>query len=135
MHMSLRRNDAVKAIIPPEAARVAWLALAEARLRGLAAAEEYRVIADRLYRAGFRDLPSGALLDWIETTVAGEYERLLALRALGERLFGAIVNDDLAQAAWLLASELDRASRDRLIAGLQRLDHVEFAGATTTPNH
>lgn len=94
-------------------------------MRGLAAAEEYRVIADRLYRAGIRDLPSGVLIEWIEATVAIEYEELVRLRALGEQLTGAVVMGDLASAAWLLASDLDRTSRQRLIDGLERLNHLD----------
>jgi hypothetical protein len=122
--MSVRRGEDVRALqreLPDDAGAVAWLALRESRLRGLAAAEEYRVIADRLYRAGFRDLPSGALLAWIESTVAECYEELLALRSLGDRLNRAIAAGDLAQAAWIAASDLEDDALRRLIAGLQRL--------------
>ena len=80
-------------------------ALAETRLRGLPAAEEYRVIADRLYRRGIRDLPPGALLAWIEDAVADDYERLLRLRAFGDQLHEAIAADDPGRAAWLLACD------------------------------
>lgn len=129
--MSVRRDGVAGAVLPEDVASVAWLALAESRLRGLAAAEEYRVIAERLYRAGFRDLPSGALIEWIEATVAHEYEQLLRLRSLGEQLAGAIVGGDLARAAWLLASDLDCDSRQRLIDGLQRMNHLECDAAQT----
>jgi hypothetical protein len=123
--MSVRRDRTVRVVLPPEAEPVARLALAEARLRGLAAAEEYRVIADRLYRAGVRDLPSGLLLDWIEATVATDYEELLRLRSLGEHLCGSIAAGDIAGAAWRLASELDVASRQRLIDGLERMNDLD----------
>ena len=122
--MSVRRDATGRSSgvrLPDEAEPVAWHALSECRLRGLAAAEEYRVIADRLYRVGFRDLASGALIEWIEATVADRDEELLRLRQLGERLHGAIAAGDVAQAAWHLASNLDHHSRQRLIDGLQRL--------------
>ncbi|MGH9176027.1 MAG: hypothetical protein ACRD1H_16795, partial [Vicinamibacterales bacterium] len=83
--MSVRRNRPTGATMPDTALPVARQALFESRLRGLPAAEEYRVISDRLYRSGVRDLPPGALIDWIERTVEEEYERFLELRALGER--------------------------------------------------
>lgn len=114
-----------------ESANVAWLALAEARVRGLAAAEEYRVIADRLYQSGVRDLPSGALIEWIEATVASEYEELLRLRSLGEQLARAVATGDLARVAWQLGSELDTDSRRRLIDGLEHIDRLE-SGADET---
>lgn len=122
--MSVRRDAAADAALPDGAEPVARLALAECRLRGLPAAEEYRVIADRLYRSGFRDLPPGLLVEWIERAVAADYERLLRLRALGERLCAAIAADDVATAGWLLGSELDPAARARLVAGLQRIDQL-----------
>ena len=55
--------------MPEAGLPVARQALAESRLRGLPAAEEYRVISDRLYRSGIRDLPPGVLIDWIERAV------------------------------------------------------------------
>ena len=100
-------------------------ALSETRLRGLSAAEEYRVIADRLYRAGFRDMPPGALIDWIERTVATEYEHFLEVRALGDRLCAAIAEGDHARAAWEIACELDPDSRGRLIDGIRKLNEIE----------
>jgi hypothetical protein len=111
--------------LPSEASEVARVALAETRLRGLPAAEEYRVIADRLYRCGIRDLPPGALLDWIDDAVAADYERLLQLRALGDQLHEALASGDAARAAWLLACELDHPARARLIAGVQRLNDLD----------
>ncbi|HEX5166108.1 MAG TPA: hypothetical protein VFV93_11980 [Thermomicrobiales bacterium] len=104
---------------------MAHQALAESRLRGLPVAEEYRVISDRLYRAGVRDLPPGVLIDWIEQTVEEEYEHFLELRALGERFHTAIAAGDLAQAAWNLAADLDPQARQRLIDGLIRLNQLE----------
>jgi hypothetical protein len=123
--MSVRRNQQEQNTLHAEATEVARHALAECRLRGLPAAEEYRVVADRLYRSGFRDLPPGALLAWIEDTVASEYERFLKLRALGDRFHGAIARGDLAQAAWTLATELDSCARQRLIDGISRLNDIE----------
>ncbi len=123
--MSVRRNRQTGATIPEAGILVARQALAESRLRGLPAAEEYRVISDRLYRSGIRDLPPGALIDWIERTVEVEYERFIELRALGERFHAAIAAGDLAQAAWSLGAELDRESRRRLIDGLIRLNDLE----------
>jgi hypothetical protein len=123
--MSVRGQQPRHSTLPPEAEPTARQALAEARLRGLAAAEEYRLIADRLYRAGFRDLPSGGLVHWIEETVAADYERLLALRALGERLHTAVAAGDLARAAWLLACEMDPGARLRLLDGVRRLTEID----------
>ncbi len=112
--------------VPTEADAFARTALAETRLRGLPAAEEYRVIADRLYRLGIRDLPPGALLAWIDDAVAADYERLLQLRALGDRLHEAIAAGDPARAAWLLACELDGVARERLIAGIRKLNEFDY---------
>jgi hypothetical protein len=126
--MTHERSALPGQFLPDEATAVARQALHESRLRGLPAAEEYRVIADRLYRHGIRDLPPGALLHWIERSVAQEYEQLLTLRAFGERLHGAIAAGDLAQAAWLLISELPAESRAKLAAGMQALDNLEGSG-------
>ena len=123
--MSVRRNRQTGAMIPEAGLPVARQALAESRLRGLPAAEEYRVISDRLYRSGIRDLPPGALIDWIERSVEAEYERFIELRALGERFHAAIASGDLAQAAWTLGADLDRDTRQRLIDGLMRLNDLE----------
>jgi hypothetical protein len=123
--MSVRRNRQPAATIPEAGLPVARQALAESRLRGLPAAEEYRVVSDRLYRSGVRDLPPGALIDWIEQAVEVDYERFLALRALGERFHASIAAGDLAQAAWTLAAELDPAARQRLIDGLVRLNALD----------
>jgi hypothetical protein len=123
--MDLERPEPFNPSLPDVAIAVARQALRESRLRGLPAVEEYRVIADRLYRAGFRDLPSGALLQWIEQGVAQDYEELIALRALGERLHGAIAAGDLAQAAWLLVIELPAEARAKLTAGIRTLDTLE----------
>jgi hypothetical protein len=111
--------------LPADAVEVARVALSETRLRGLPAAEEYRVIADRLYRHGIRDVPPGALLAWIDDAVAEDYERLLQLRALGDQLHEALAAGDPARAAWLLACELDNAARERLIAGVRRLTELD----------
>lgn len=130
--MSVRWNSSVTSALPDDAIPVALLALSETRLRGLSAAEEYRVIADRLYRQGFRDLPSGALIAWIEQTVADNYERFLALRALGDRLNAAVAAGDLARAAWELACEMGPDARSRLVDGVRKLNEVdgrEIAGA------
>lgn len=110
--------------LPTDAARIARQALAESRLRGLPAAEEYRVIADRLYRGGYRDLPAGALLAWIEHAVAADYERLLRLRAFGDELHAALAAGDTARVALRLAAELDGATRAWLIDELCRLNDV-----------
>jgi hypothetical protein len=123
--MSVGRPHSTDTLLPAAAVAVARQALDESRLRGLPAAEEYRVIADRLYRAGFRDLPSGTLIAWIEATVESDYERLLTLRALGERIFSHIAAGDLAGAGWVIACELDPDSRKRLIDGIQRLNEIE----------
>ncbi|HEX2282194.1 MAG TPA: hypothetical protein VHG52_10595 [Thermomicrobiales bacterium] len=123
--MSVRRNRQTGATIPDAGLPVARQALAESRLRGLPAAEEYRVISDRLYRSGIRDLPPGVLIDWIERAVEADYERFIELRALGERFHSAIAAGDLAQAAWTLGADLDRDSRQRLIDGLTRLNELE----------
>lgn len=123
--MSVRRNQHEQTTLPAGATDIARHALAECRLRGLPAAEEYRVIADRLYRNGHRDLPPGALLAWIEDAISAEYERFLELRALGDRFHGAIARGDLAQAAWTLATELDIGSRQRLVDGISRLNEIE----------
>jgi hypothetical protein len=123
--MSVRRPHPTDTLLPPPAVAVAREALDESRLRGLPAAEEYRVIADRLYRAGFRDLPSGTLLAWIEATVEADYERLLTLRALGERVYSHIATGDLAGAGWEIACELSPESRKRLIEGIQRLNEID----------
>jgi hypothetical protein len=125
--MSVRRDQpqAFRAQLPAEAVAVARQALAESRLRGLPAAEEYRVVADRLYRHGIRDLPPGTLVAWIEQEVADDYERFLRLRALGDQLSAAVAAGDLARAAWLLACELDPDSRRRLMDGIRRLNEVE----------
>ena len=123
--MSVRRNRQTGATIPEAGLPVARQALAESRLRGLPAAEEYRVISDRLYRSGIRDLPPGVLIDWIEHAVEADYERYIELRALGERFHAAIAAGDLAQAAWTLGAGLDRDTRQRLIDGLIRLNDLE----------
>ncbi|HUG14667.1 MAG TPA: hypothetical protein VMM78_06570 [Thermomicrobiales bacterium] len=123
--MSVRRNPHAQTTLHPDATDLARQALAECRLRGLPAAEEYRVIADRLYRAGFRDLPPGRLLAWIEESVSVNYERFIELRALGDRFLGSIARGDLAQAAWTLAAELDSEARQRLIDGIIRLNEIE----------
>jgi len=123
--MTQQRTNQLNVSLPPEATAVPQQALREARLRGLAAAEEYRVIADRLYRHGFRDLPPGALVDWIAEAVGQEYEQLVALRGLGERLHGAVAAGDLARAAWLLICELPPETRARLAAGMRKLDGLE----------
>ncbi|MEX1158571.1 MAG: hypothetical protein WEC79_06560 [Thermomicrobiales bacterium] len=123
--MSVRRNHPTGATIPDAGLRVATQALAESRLRGLPAAEEYRVISDRLYRSGVRDLPPGVLIEWIERAVEADYERFLELRALGERFHASIAAGDLAQAAWTLGADLDHAARQRLIDGLVRLNELE----------
>jgi hypothetical protein len=115
----------LETLLPPPAVAVARETLAETRLRGLPAAEEYRVIADRLYRAGFRDLPPGTLITWIEETVETEYERLLALRALGERIHSHIAAGDLAGASWEIACELDPETRKRLVNGILRLNEID----------
>jgi len=123
--MSVRRNRPTSTSLPEASIPVARQALAESRLRGLPAAEEYRVISERLYRSGVRDLPPGVLIDWIEQTVEQDYEHLLALRELGQRFHPAIAAGDLAQAAWTLAEDLDRNARQRLIDGLVRLNTLE----------
>jgi hypothetical protein len=123
--MSVRRDRQTGATIPEAGLPVARQALAESRLRGLPAAEEYRVISDRLYRSGVRDLPPGVLIDWIERAVEENYERFLELRALGERFHAAIATGDIARAAWTLGAELDRDTRQRLIDGLTRLNELE----------
>ena len=125
MGHSPQRAGASVTFLPERAAAVARQALAETRLRGLPAAEEYRVIADRLYRHGHRDLPPGALLSWIEAEVADDYEHFLALRALGDQLHAALGAGDHSRAAWLLACELDPDARDRLADGLRRLNDLE----------
>jgi hypothetical protein len=125
--MSLRRDRQCTATIPEAGLPVAQQALAESRLRGLPAAEEYRVISDRLYRSGVRDLPPGALIDWIEHEVEADYEHFLALRALGERFHAAIASGNLARAAWTLAADLDPDARQRLIDGLIRLNEIDEA--------
>lgn len=107
------------------AREVALQALRESRLRGLPAAEEYRVISDRLYRAGVRDLPGGALVQWIEEAVAFEYEALLELRALGDRVNSAIARDDPAAAAWELICRLPQSARQRLADGMQALNTLD----------
>ncbi|HRA30384.1 MAG: hypothetical protein V9F06_07835 [Thermomicrobiales bacterium] len=111
--------------LPEPAASVARRALIEARLRGLPAAEEYRVITERLYRAGFRDMPPGMLVSWIETEVAADYEHLLEIRALGERVFSRLASGDLAAAAWAIACELSPDERQRLTAGIHRLQELD----------
>lgn len=131
--MSVRRPHSTETLLPPPAVAVAREALDESRLRGLPAAEEYRVIADRLYRAGFRDLPSGTLIAWIEATVESEYERLLSLRALGERIYSRVAAGDLASASWEIACELSPESRKRLIDGLQRLNEIDESGSFGMP--
>jgi hypothetical protein len=125
--MSVRRDQPppLRTLLPADAVAVARRALTESRLRGLPAAEEYRIVADRLYRHGFRDLPSGALVAWIEQEVEADYERFLRLRALGDQLNAAVAAGDLARAAWLLACELDPDARRRLIDGIRRLNEVE----------
>jgi hypothetical protein len=123
--MSVRRDRQTGATIPESGLPVARQALAESRLRGLPAAEEYRVISDRLYRAGIRDLPPGVLIDWIERAVEEDYEHFLELRALGERFHAAIATGDLVRAAWTLGAELDVDARQRLIDGLARLNELE----------
>ena len=123
--MSVRRNRQNIVALPEAALPVARQALAESRLRGLPAAEEYRVISDRLYRSGVRDLPPGVLIEWIERSVGENYEQYLNLRALGERFHAAIAAGDLAQAAWTLAADFDPSTRQRLIDGLQRLNDLE----------
>jgi hypothetical protein len=123
--MSVRRNRPTGATLPEAALPIARQALAESRLRGLPVAEEYRVISDRLYRSGVRDLPPGVLVEWIERAVEEEYERFLALRALGERFHAALAAGDLAQAAWTLAADLDTDARLRIIDGLRRLNELE----------
>jgi hypothetical protein len=125
--MSVRRNQPTGATLPDGALPIARQALAESRLRGLPVAEEYRVISDRLYRSGFRDLPPGVLVEWIERAIEEDYERFLELRALGERFFAAIAAGDLAQAAWTLAADLDRDARQRVIDGLRRLNELDDA--------
>lgn len=123
--MSVRRDRQHRSTIPDAGLPVAQQALAESRLRGLPAAEEYRVISDRLYRSGVRDLPPGALIDWIEHAVEADYEHFLSLRALGERFHAALAVGDLAQAAWTLAADLDSSARQRLINGLIRLNEID----------
>jgi hypothetical protein len=123
--MSVRRNRPTSASLPEGSIPVARQALAESRLRGLPVAEEYRVISDRLYRSGVRDLPPGVLIDWIEATVEADYEHFLSLRELGQRFYAAIAAGDIAQAAWSLAEDLDRDARQRLIDGLTRLNEIE----------
>lgn len=125
--MSVRRepNHPISTILPPQAIPVARRALDETRLRGLPVAEEYRVIADRLYRAGFRDMPPGSLVAWIEETVQAEYEHFLELRRLGDRLCSAIAAGDHARAAWEIACDLSPNSRARLIEGIRKLNEVE----------
>ncbi len=123
--MSVRRNRHTGTTIPEAGLPVARQALAESRLRGLPAAEEYRVISDRLYRSGVRDLPPGALIDWIERAVEDDYEHFLTLRALGERFYAAIASGDLARAVWTLGESLDPPTRQRLIDGLTRLNELE----------
>jgi len=130
--MSVRRNRQPGATIPETALSVARQALAESRLRGLPAAEEYRVISDRVYRSGVRDLPPGVLIDWIEQAVESDYEHFLALRALGERFHSAIAAGDLARAAWTLAADLDSAARQRLIDGLSRLNELDSEPSTSS---
>lgn len=123
--MSIQRNLPPETQIPEPAVSVARRALTETRLRGLPAAEEYRVIAERLYRAGFRDMPSGALVSWIESEVAADYEHLLEIRALGERVFSRLAAGDLAAAAWEIACELSPEERCRLAAGIDRLRELD----------
>jgi hypothetical protein len=125
--MSQQRAWTPLSSLPDAAERLAREALAETRLRGLPAAEEYRVIADRLYRNGYRDLPSGALVRWIEEEVGADYERFLRLRALGDQLHAALAAGDPARAAWLLACELEPDARERLIEGVRRLNDLEQA--------
>lgn len=112
-------------MLPEPAAAVARRALTETRLRGLSAAEEYRVITERLYRAGFRDMPPGVLVNWIESEVADHYEHLLEVRALGERVYSRLAAGDLATAAWEIACELSPDERERLAAGLARMIQLE----------
>ena len=107
---------------------VAMQALRETRLRGLSAAEEYRVVSDRLYRSGVRDLPPGLLVNWIEEQVAEQYESFLELRALGDRLSMAIARDDLATAAWELICALPSDARSRLSDGIRRLNDLNERG-------
>ena len=123
--MSVRRDGSIQTLLPAGALPVARQALAESRLRGLPAAEEYRVVADRLYRQGFRDLPSGSLISWIEQEVEDDYERFLYLRSLGDQINAAVAAGDLARAAWLLACEIEPDSRRRLADGIRRLNEVE----------
>jgi hypothetical protein len=123
--MSQQRSRTPLSSLPADAVEVARVALSETRLRGLPAAEEYRVIADRLYRRGIRDVSPGALLAWIDDAVAADYERLLQLRALGDQLHEALAAGDPARAAWLLACELDNPARERLIAGVRRLAELD----------
>jgi hypothetical protein len=123
--MSVRRNRPTSASLPEGSIVVARQALAESRLRGLPVAEEYRVISDRLYRSGVRDVPPGVLIDWIESTVEADYEHFLNLRELGQKFYAAIAAGDTAHAAWSLAEDLDREARQRLIDGLIRLNEIE----------
>ncbi len=124
--MSIKRDLPPETMLPERAVSVARRALTETRLRGLPAAEEYRVIAERLYRAGFRDMPSGALVRWIESEVAADYEHLLEIRALGQRVFSRLAGD-LAAAAWEIACEVSPEERARLTAGIARLSELDPA--------
>ena len=119
--MRRQHDSPTDALLPEPAAQVARLALTETRLRGLPAAEEYRVITDRLYGAGFRDFPAGTVIHWIETEVAADYEHLLEIRALGERVYSRLASGDLAAAAWEIACQLSPVERERLAAGVARL--------------
>ncbi|MCO5178177.1 MAG: hypothetical protein M9890_14575 [Thermomicrobiales bacterium] len=119
--MRRQYDSPTEAVLPEPAARVARRALTETRLRGLPAAEEYRVITDRLYGAGFRDFPAGTVIQWIETEVAAEYEHLLEIRALGEKVYSRLASGDLASAAWEIACQLSPSERERLAAGIARL--------------
>ena len=119
--MRYQSDSPTNALLPEPAARVARRALTETRLRGLPAAEEYRVITERLYGAGFRDLPAGTLIHWIESEVEADYEHLLEIRALGEKVYSRLASGDLAAAAWEIACQLSPEERDRLAAGIARL--------------
>jgi hypothetical protein len=114
--------------LPPAADVVAMRALRETRLRGLPAVEEYRVVSDRLYRAGFRDLPSGMLVRWIEETAGLFYEDFLALRALGDRVNAALAADDIPAATWELVCRMSSDARTRLVDGIRRLNDLDDAG-------
>ncbi len=70
-------------------------------------------------------MPSGALVSWIEAEVAADYEHLLEIRALGERVFSRLAAGDLAAAAWEIACELSPDERHRLAAGIDRLIRID----------